>query len=66
MESIEEHYRCCAARGMMDADVAEMLIATHLEGHRSGPTRQRSLLDVPRPKALKHSGLTAAKMRETG
>ena len=65
MDPIIEHYRHCATRGLIDPDVAELLIATHLEGRRSATSRGRTLADVARPKAVKHPGLFES-ARKTG
>ena len=56
-ERFVEYYEWRVRRGMIDLDVAEMLIATHLEGVRQ---RRRGLADVPRPKPAKHRGFVVA------
>ena len=63
VDPVVEYYRIRALRGEIDHDIAEMQVVTYL--NRASAVREHRLSNIPRPKPLKHNGLTV-RIRKTG
>ncbi len=63
-DAIEGHYRNLASRGLLDPDIATILIATRREGLAVAGRGGR--LDDVRPRPLKHQGILPLKTAKAG